>query len=169
MLIFLWPKYYFCSMIKKTFLLFLLFISVLPLCEAQVFFKTADLFRKPESDRSSGYLNIIQEPHVDTLISRYVLANRILAGGMAGVRIQIFRSGNRNANVESNKERAKFMDEFPDIPSYVVFEKPNYFLVRVGDFRTKVEGTKLLFVIRRKFPNAYLVPDKINFPDLNKN
>ena len=86
---------------------------------------------------------------------------------MAGFRIQIFRSANRTAKEESNKERAEFMSEFPDIPSYKEFEKPGYFLVRVGDFRTKVEGTKLLFVVRRKFPNAYLVPDKINFPDLN--
>ena len=156
-------------MIKKTFLLFVLFISVLPLCEAQVFFKTADLFHKPESERRSGYLNIIQYPGVDTLISRYVLANRMLAGRMEGFRIQIFRSANRTAKEESNKERAEFMDEFRDIPSYVEFEKPGYFLVRVGDFRTKVEGTKLLFVVRRKFPNAYLVPDKINFPDLNTN
>jgi hypothetical protein len=88
---------------------------------------------------------------------------------MEGFRIQIFRSANRNAKDESNKERAEFMSEFRDIPSYVEFEKPGYFLVRVGDFRTKVEGTKLLFIVRRKFPNAYLVPDKINFPDLNTN
>ena len=88
---------------------------------------------------------------------------------MEGFRIQIFRSSNRNAKEESNKERAKFMNEFPDIPSYAEFEKPGYFLVRVGDFRSKAELTKLLITIRKKFPNAYPVPCKINFPDLIKN
>jgi hypothetical protein len=154
-------------MIKNSFLLFFLLISVFPLCEAQVFFKTADLFRKPESNTSSGSLIIFQEPNVDTLISRYVLANKKL-NGMEGFRIQIFRSSNRGAREESNKERAEFMSEFPDIPSYAEYQEPGYFLIKVGDFRTKVEGTKLLYLIRKKFRNAYLVPSKINFPDLNK-
>jgi hypothetical protein len=154
---------------KKLFALIILLVSAVSLCDAQGFIKTADLFRRPESDRRSGTLNIIQDPSVDTLISRYIMANKILEGRMEGFRIQIFRSSNRNAKEESNKERAKFMNEFPDIPSYAEFEKPGYFLVRVGDFRSKAELTKLLVTIRKKFPNAYPVPCKINFPDLIKN
>lgn len=61
------------------------------------------------------------------------------------------------------------MIEFPDIPSYAQYDNPGYFLVRAGNFRTKLEGTKWLYNIRRKYPNAYLVPDKIYFPDLVKN
>ena len=146
------------------------------LCEAQEFFKTSDLFRKPDSDKKSGSLNIIQEPNVDTLIYRYILANRVLKqqsngdGDMEGFRIQIYRSSNRNARDEANKARAEFMIEFPDFPStYILYQEPGYFLIRVGDFRTSVEGTKWLYLIRKKFPNAYIVQDKIKFPDLNKN
>jgi hypothetical protein len=156
-------------MIKKPVLLFVLSISVLIHCEAQIFFKTADLFRKPDTDKKSGYLNIIQDPSVDTLISRYVLANRKMEGLLEGFRIQIYRSSAKTARDESNKVRAEFMVEFPDIPSYGLFDPPGYFLVRAGNFRSKMEGTKWLFNIRRKYPNAYLVPDKIYFPDLIKN
>ncbi len=159
-------------MIKKTLLFFVLLISVLPFCKAQVFFKTADLFRKSESDYKSGSMNIIQEPNVDTLISRYILANKVLKqgndGDMDGFRIQIYRSSNRNARDESNKVRAEFMIEFPDIPSYAMYREPGYFLVRAGNFRTKMEGTKWLYYIRRKYHNAYLVPDVIYYPDLIK-
>lgn len=159
-------------MIKKTLLFFVLLISVLPFCKAQVFFKTADLFRKSESDYRSGSMNIIQEPNVDTLISRYILANKVLKqgndGDMDGFRIQIYRSSNRNARDESNKVRAEFMIEFPDIPSYAMYREPGYFLVRAGNFRTKMEGTKWLYYIRRKYHNAYLVPDVIYYPDLIK-
>jgi hypothetical protein len=154
---------------KKFFALIIQMVSVLSFCDAQGYIKTTDLFRKPESDKRSGTLNIIQDPSVDTLLSRYILANKIMEGHMEGFRIQIFRSSNRNAKEESNKERAKFMNEFPDIPSYAEFEKPGYFLVRVGDFRSKAELTKLLVIIRKKFPNAYAVPCKINFPDLINN
>ncbi|MBA4322249.1 MAG: hypothetical protein C0408_05465 [Odoribacter sp.] len=159
-------------MIKNTFLIAVLFVSVLPLSEAQVFIKTADLFRKQESEKKSGYLNIIQEPGVDTLISRYILANKVLTQGvdenMEGYRVLVYRSSNRNARDESNKIRAEFMIEFPDIPSYAKYAEPGYFLVRAGNFRTKLEGTKWLYRIRRKYPNAYLVPDLIYYPDLIK-
>jgi hypothetical protein len=156
-------------MIKETFIMFILLLMIIPFSNAQEFIKTKDLFRKHESDGRTGSLNIIQDPGVDTLISRYIMANKILEGRMEGFRIQIFRSSTRSAKEESNKERAKFMSEFPDITSYAEFEKPGYFLVRVGDFRSKVELTKLLVLIRKKFPNAYPVPCKINFPDLIKN
>ena len=156
-------------MIKKGLLFFVLFLSIFPFCRAQDFFKTSDLFQTPESNKKGGTMNILQDPRVDSLISRYVLANRMLEGRMEGFRIQIYRSSNRNAREESNKARAEFMDEFADIVSYPFYEKPGYFIIRAGDYRTKVEGTKQLYLIRRKFPNAYLVPDKINFPDLIKN
>jgi hypothetical protein len=160
-------------MIRKGILLIVLFTSVLNLCRAQEFFKTADLFRKPESVKKSGSLNIIQEPNVDTLIYRYILANQMLRqkgdGDMEGYRIQIYSSSNRKARDESNKIMAEFMIEFPDIPSYVRYREPGYFLVKAGNFRTKLEGTKWLSIVRRKYPNAYLVPDNIYFPDLIKN
>jgi hypothetical protein len=160
-------------MIRKGILLIVLFTSVLNLCRAQEFFKTADLFRKPESVKKSGSLNIIQEPNVDTLIYRYILANQMLRqkgdGDMEGYRIQIYSSSNRKARDESNKIMAEFMIEFPDIPSYVRDREPGYFLVKAGNFRTKLEGTKWLSIVRRKYPNAYLVPDNIYFPDLIKN
>lgn len=151
----------------KSFLLFLGFMSVLPFCSAQEFFQTAALFAKPSPDNNAGSLNIIQDPAVDTLISRYVMTNKNI-GGMVRFRIQIFRSGERNAQEEANKVNARFMTEYPEIHSSPLFEKPNWFLVRVGNYRSKVEGTKQLFLIRRKFPNAYLVQeDKIKIQDLN--
>lgn len=153
-------------MIKRA-LLFSLLSFIVSISDGQIFIRTSDLFpvKKPGS---GGELNIIQDQQVDTLMSRYILANRMLNGGMEGFRIQIYRSSNRTAREESNKTRADFMVEFPDIPSYAEYEKPGYFLVRVGDFRTKLEGAKTIALIKRKFPHAYMVPCTINFPDLNK-
>jgi hypothetical protein len=156
-------------MIKKALLLSVFFTFTVVFCDAQTFIRTADLFKSQSTNSRSGTLNIFQPEGVDTLISRYILANRLLDGNMEGFRIQVFRSSKRNAREESNKVRAEFMIDFPDIPSYAKYEKPGYFLIRAGDYRTKVEGTKQLFLVRKKFPNAYLVPDIINFPDLIKN
>ncbi|MGD0582396.1 MAG: hypothetical protein ABR974_05560 [Bacteroidales bacterium] len=152
----------------RALLVCLMFIFIVNITDAQMFIRTSDLFPAKISTPGSGELNIIQPQQVDTLMSRYILGNKLLNNGMEGFRIQIYRSSIRNASEESNKVRADFMVEFPGITSYAEFEKPNYFLVRAGDFRTKLDGAKTLAEVKRKFPNAYMVPCIISFPDLNK-
>ncbi|MEI6048783.1 MAG: SPOR domain-containing protein [Bacteroidota bacterium] len=139
---------------------------------SQSFVKTSDLFQRQKENPRAGRLNLIQDPSIDTLISRYILVNTNLyenSGyyGMKGYRIQIYSSSNRNAREESGKVRAEFMSKFPDITSYQLFADPGYFKIRVGDFRTKTEATKLFLLISKYFPDAYLVPDFIDFPDAN--
>jgi hypothetical protein len=155
-------------MFKRAFLIISILIIAVNISDAQVFIKTSDLFPVTRPDSKGGELNIIQDQRADTLMSRYILANRFLKGGMEGYRIQIFRNSTRTAREESNKVRADFMVLFPDITSYIEYAEPGWFLVKVGDFRTKMEGTKSLYMIRKKYPNAYLVPSIINFPDLKK-
>jgi hypothetical protein len=155
-------------MLKKAFLVISILILAINISDAQIFIKTSDLFPVNKPDSRAGELNIIQNPCADTLMSRYILGNRFLNGGMEGFRIQIFRNSNRTAREESNKVRAEFMVSFPEITSYIEYAEPGWFLVKVGDYRTKMEGTKSLYMIRKKYPNAYLVPSVINFPDLKK-
>lgn len=87
---------------------------------------------------------------------------------MPGYRIQIYRSSVRNAREESAKAIAEFINRFPDIRSYTQYQEPGYFMVRVGDYRTKLEGYKDLIMVRKEFPDAYPVPTTINYPDLHK-
>jgi hypothetical protein len=141
---------------------------------SQVFIKTAELFKRPESTSNTGKLNIVQNPSLDTLISRYILANKNLAAvnghtGLDGFRIQIFNNAGRNAREESGKTRAAFLGKFPDVVSYQLFAEPGYWIIRVGDYRTKAEAKKHFMQINKAFPDAYIVPDYINYPDLNKN
>jgi len=159
-------------MIKKyvSVIFFLcLFAGIL---SAQPIVSTSELFRRDDPADRMGHLVINQGLQLDTLISRNILANKNLFKannhyGMKGFRIQIYASNNRNAREESNKARAEFMGKFPDIVSYPLYAEPGYFKVRVGDFRTKTEATKLFQIISKDFPDAYIVPDVINFPDLN--
>lgn len=87
---------------------------------------------------------------------------------MPGYRIQIYYSSVRNAREESAKAIANFINEFPDIKPYTQYQEPGYFMVRVGDYRTKIEGYKDLIIIRKEYPNAYPVPSIIAFPDQRK-
>lgn len=138
------------------------------MCDAQIFTRTVDVIANDNLYAGAGRINITQDPRIDTLISRSIAADKKL-GGMEGFRIQIYRSGERNAREEADKARAKFINAFPDIETYPLFEKPNYFKVRVGDYRTRLEAAKPLYEIRKVFKDAYIIEGEIiNFPDLNK-
>jgi hypothetical protein len=159
-------------MIRNLFLLLLILCLSIKTLDAQSVVSTSSLFIRADNNSKSGQLNITQDPAIDTLISRHILSNmkryRIEEHyGMDGFRIQIFNSSNRNAREESGKARAEFMSKFPDIKSYPLFENPGYFKVRAGDFRTKTDAIKMFLLISEEFPDAYIVPDIINFPDLN--
>jgi hypothetical protein len=137
---------------------------------SQAFVRTTDIFKRPGENSNIGQLNINQDPAIDSLINRYILLSKktqkeVQYYGMEGYRIQIYGSSNRNAREESNKARAEFMNKFPDLVSYPLFADPGYFKIRVGDFRTKTEATKLFLTISKEFPDAFIVRDIINFPD----
>jgi hypothetical protein len=155
-------------MIKKVFFLLILGIVSLDLCLAQNINSTEELMRRQDNGLNPGKLNIYQDPGVDSLIGRYILYNMRL-NGLEGYRIQVYNSSNKNAREESGKIRAEFISKFPDIVSYATFDRPSYYKIRAGNYRTRIEGTKYLLMIRKVFPDAVLVPAIINFPDQNKN
>jgi hypothetical protein len=160
-------------MIRKLFLIVVVLTISAVIGRSQSFESLSDLFRRTDDNPHAGKLNIIQDPALDTLINRYILANRtqeekIGYSGMEGYRIQIYSSSNRNAREESSKAQGDFMNKFKDIDSYQLFAEPGYWKIRVGNFRTKTEATRLFLLISKVFPDAYIVPDIINFPELNK-
>jgi hypothetical protein len=157
-------------MIRKLFLSAVFSGISIGFAFSQSFVKTEDLLKRADNNSNTGQLNIVQDRSVDSLIYRYILMSKKTYKeksyyGMEGFRIQIYGSSNRNAREESNKARAEFMNEFPDIESYQLFADPGYFKIRVGDFRKKTDAVKLFLQISKKFPDSYIVADIINFPD----
>jgi hypothetical protein len=159
-------------MIRRSVLIFVILGFSTLFVSSQTIISSSDLFKKKTDDPKAGQLNIIQNPALDTLISRYILANEIQEqkdgySGVEGFRIQIYNSSNRNAREESAKVRAEFMNQFPDVITYLKFAEPGYYKIRVGNFRSRTEATRTYLIISKKFPNADLVPDIINLQDLN--
>jgi len=119
-----------------------------------------------ESDPGDGRVKLEQTLAIDSLLTRHIIANR-LHGGFDGFRIQIYSGSKRAAREESNKTVSEFVSEFPEIKCEPIFEAPNYFKVRVGSYRTKRDAIGDFQMIKKKFPNAYIIPDLIKFPDLD--
>ena len=152
---------------KYRHLIIPLFILVfVPSLNAQTIIK-ADEIVKGDGSYRQGKVVLVQDPAIDTLLTRHIIANR-KHGGFDGFRIQIYSSARRTAREEANESNSKFISEFPGVKSYLDFEKPNFFKVRVGNYRTKRDALNDYILIKKKFPNAYIVPDIIEFPDLEK-
>lgn len=152
---------------KKLIVLLLFTIGVQSLTSGQSIIHTIDLFNTTGSSAAAGEVTITQDARIDTLISRHIEANR-LASGIDGFRIQVFRKGGQTAREEAEKVMAKVVVEFPDIKAYRDFEPPNIWVVRMGDFRTKIEATKSHTTIRRTFPDSYIIRQRVNYTEIIK-
>jgi hypothetical protein len=155
-------------MVKRRLIFILLLFYNLTLCYGQFFINTSDLFPDTLQKSGSGVLKIIQDKAIDTLLSRYILRNKI-SSEPNGYRVVIYLGRERNSGAEAKKVQAEFMLLYPDILSYIEFQKPNTYLVKVGNFRTKLEGTKLFMQLRKKYPDAFLGKTRIDFSNLTNN
>ncbi|MCD4789559.1 MAG: SPOR domain-containing protein [Bacteroidales bacterium] len=114
---------------------------------------------------SVGKVQIIQDARVDNLLEKHIYLNEHNPG-IEGWRIQIFFEAGNYSKRMAIEEKSAFVEKHSDVPAYLIFQEP-YYKVRVGDYRTKMEAEKFLKKIERKYPNAFVVKDEINFPSLN--
>lgn len=86
--------------------------------------------------------------------------------GVPGFRVHLYMDSGIRSRLNTQQEQAAFEEKYPDLKSYIVYEEP-YFKLRVGDFRTRLDARRFLEKIRRDYPAAYIVVDRINFPELD--
>ncbi|MGB0165742.1 MAG: SPOR domain-containing protein [Luteibaculum sp.] len=108
-----------------------------------------------------GQINLIVEPGVQDLMDRYI-ENKTANPFMDGYRVQLY-FGTREAATDAKTE---FLKKFPGVKSYISYLQPN-FRLRVGNFRSQHEAESFLIRVKKHFPSAYTVEDKIELPELN--
>jgi hypothetical protein len=124
-----------------------------------------DIFRIFSSTSANqGKINILQDDQIKSLVNRYTESRR-KEGKIPGYRIRIFSDSGQPARQKAMSERNRFVELYPETPTYLVFEAPN-FKVYVGDFRSKTDGFMAYKQIAKKFRNAFLIPTKINLPKI---
>jgi hypothetical protein len=143
--------------------IFVLFFSIQGSAQKDTSFKSNDIFTNIEKG-SQNRIQFDQKEEIHNLVLKHIAKNRH-EGGISGYRIRIFSDLGMNARTESEEAKTRFYEHFPNIPIYRKYDSP-YFKVYVGDFRTKIKAVKNLKRIKREFPKAFIVPDKINYPDL---
>ncbi|MDZ7742310.1 MAG: SPOR domain-containing protein [Bacteroidota bacterium] len=120
----------------------------------------------------SGSLRVHQDKRIDTLLHRHIEINKRMAenpnhDGIAGYRIQIFFDSGNNSKARALEVIEEFTKDYPEVGAYLTFGEP-FYRVRVGDFRRKIEALGFMDKIGRKYPNAWIIKDKIKFPGKEK-
>lgn len=82
---------------------------------------------------------------------------------MRGYRVQIFLG----SYADAKNMRAKFLASGMKMQAYIVQNTPDY-VVRVGDFRTALEAQKHFAELKKIYPSALLVTDRIEPPRFYK-
>jgi len=113
---------------------------------------------------NGGNVRIIQDTRIDSLVQKHIELNKI-DPFIKGWRINIFFESGNNSKRMAIEAKSQFVQTHPDIPCYLIFQEP-YYKIRIGDYRTKVEASGILKKIAAEYPYAFVVEDKINFPEL---
>lgn len=127
----------------------------------------SDIFDILHLKKSSGSssVSIHQSKLVEESVRTHVIANKGRA--LNGYRIRIFFDNSQDARVNSGGAYGTFLKYFKGIPAYRSYVNP-YFKVSVGDFRTKAEAMEKLIRIKKVFPSAFIVKEKIRFPYVDR-
>ena len=129
-----------------------------------LFFPTLLIFSQNDTTYSDNKEIIsVNEEGINLLLNKYekILKKR---KGVNGWKVQLqFKA----KEAEILKIKLKFIKLYPEIPVMLEYEEP-YYRIRVGNCRTKLEAIKIQHKISKNFPNAYPVPEIINFSQLKK-
>ena len=117
-----------------------------------------------DSAKGKGKVQIIQDEKVDLLVSKHIQINQNRKG-IDGYRIQIFFDSGNNSKTKAQSIYEGFKAKYPDVKAYLSFKSPNY-KVRVGDYRTRLDAQRFLNEILVEYPNAWIIADLINLPNV---
>ncbi len=94
---------------------------------------------------------------VKQLIDKKAEYNRLTNSEIDGYRIKIHFGSNKDA---AKTVKTKFAAKFGDYNIYEDYQQP-YFVVLIGDFKTKLEAFETLKKIQPEFPDSFIVKGKI--------
>ncbi len=118
---------------------------------------------------TQGYLRIVQDPRIDSLMLLNRQLNNKLSessdGFLDGYRIQIFMESGNDAVEHAQLLIEGFSEDYPFLDAYLTYRQP-YYRIRVGDFRTRLEAEGYLRQLSRNYNQAFVIKDKIRMPQL---
>lgn len=100
---------------------------------------------------------ILNEPEdITLLLERHIQFMEELEQ-IDGYRVQL---GSANRLNEANELKEKYERKYEGKEAYIIFSEPTY-RVRIGDFLSEVKAYSLMQQVKKYFPEAFVVRDKV--------
>ena len=133
--------YSFVKMIfKRTILILICCLGISGVAEAQFI-----------SDSTIEFVEV--DGRFETLIERYNKTHEI-----RGYRIQIISSSRSD---QARKMKSRFASQYKNVEVHETYQQP-FFIVKVGDFLTKLEAEKFHREIEEQYPGSFILPDEVD-------
>jgi hypothetical protein len=107
-------------------------------------------------------VTVNEDPQITQMFSAYVAANKV-EKFYDGFRLQIAATTDRRKMEEVIGE---FRSRYAGVPIEWVQQRP-YYKVKVGAFLSRNDAQNFLKNLKKDFPDAYLVQDRIKASELN--
>ena len=114
-----------------------------------------------KAKQDTNGITVVQDDRISELIKTY---GETQPDGVPGHRVQIFFSAKKAVALNV---KTSFTEKFPDYTVRVDYAVP-YFKVLAGAFRTKLQGEKLLKLVKAEFPGAFIVSSNIPIEEFDK-
>ncbi|MHB1921562.1 MAG: SPOR domain-containing protein [Chitinophagaceae bacterium] len=106
----------------------------------------------------SNTVIIHSDPRIATVIKRQIYLNTLFKTYQKGYRIQVVSTVNRQ---KANFLKQQLLEKFPQYRTTLSYQSP-YFIVRMGDFKSRSDATGLEDEVRETVNGAiFIVPDII--------
>jgi hypothetical protein len=104
-----------------------------------------------------GRVEVVADPRLEKMEQSFIKTNKRDQTN-DGFRIQVAQTNERAGILKLHSDLTK---KYPDIKWYVEFQQP-YFRLRAGDYHNRFEALGTVAMLRKEFPNAYLVADRVD-------
>ena len=111
-------------------------------------------------------VEVIADGRLQTILEKHVEYNR-MTKTIKGFRIKVATFTGEGAKDEAFLLKNELLGVFTQIRTYVIFDEP-YFVVKLGDFPTRLDAYVVLMQIKSKLPTALIIQDYINAPVINE-
>lgn len=116
--------------------------------------------------KSNAQVKIIADGRLQTILERHVEYNE-MSRTLQGYRIKVNSFTGENAKAKAYALKDELTAAYPSTRTYVTFDEPN-FVVKCGDFVTRLDAYNLFKNIKPQISTAIIVRDWINNPVISE-
>lgn len=118
------------------------------------------------SFKGNAQAKVIADGRLQTILERHIEYNE-MSRTLQGYRIKVNSFTGANAKAKAYALKDELTAAYPSTRVYVTFDEPN-FVVKCGDFITRLDAYNLFKLIKPQISTAIIVRDWINNPVISE-